>query len=63
MSFVGAVTGIIAPTSMVFAFGILFLILITLQLSIKTSKTQDDIKNLLQRIALLENELRSKIGE
>ncbi|MCK4248571.1 MAG: DUF2304 domain-containing protein [Candidatus Omnitrophica bacterium] len=50
-------TGIIAPSSIVFFFGIIFLILITLQLAMVLSKSRNDIKNLAQKISLYENEL------
>ena len=50
-------TGIIAPSSIVFFFGIIFLILITLQLAMVLSKSRNDIKSLAQKISLYENEL------
>lgn len=56
--FISNLTGIIAPTSIIFSFGIIFLMLINLQLSIKISQSRDEIKNLVQRIALYENQCR-----
>jgi len=50
-------TGIIDPTSIVFFFGIIFLILINLQLSVKISKDEEKIKNLAQEMALFEHRL------
>jgi len=52
-------TGIIAPTSIVFFFGIIFLIMINLQLSIMLSKSREDIKNIAQKISLYENDLKN----
>lgn len=51
--FITRVTGIIAPTSIVFFFGIISLILINLQFSIKISKLQNQLKNLAQKQALM----------
>ncbi|MBN1353090.1 MAG: DUF2304 domain-containing protein [Candidatus Omnitrophica bacterium] len=55
---VSRITGIIAPTSAVFSFGILFLILVNLQLSSKMSRNEDYIKNLIQRLSLLEGRVK-----
>ena len=63
VNFIGEITGIIAPTSILFSFGIIFLILVNLQLSIKLSENSDQIKNLIQRLALYENCLKDKKGE
>ena len=54
VSFVSRLTGILTPPSVIFVLGILFLVLINLQLSIKVSKNQDDIKDLAQKIALID---------
>ena len=56
-SLIANLTGIIAPSSIVFFFGIIFLILINLQLAMVLSKSRNDIKNLGQKISLYENEL------
>ena len=56
-SLIASLTGIIAPSSIVFFFGIIFLILINLQLAMVLSKSRNDIKNLGQKISLYENEL------
>ena len=46
------ITGIVEPRSIVFFFGIVFLILINLNLSIHLSKAKNEIKNIVQKIAL-----------
>ena len=46
------VTGIVEPRSIVFFFGIVFLILINLDLSIHLSKAKNEIKNIVQKMAL-----------
>jgi len=57
--FITHITGIVEPTSIAFFFGIIFLILLNLLLSINVSKNQEILKNLVQKIALYENELDS----
>jgi len=57
--FITHITGIVEPTSIAFFFGIIFLILLNLLLSINVSKNQEILKNLVQKIALYENELGS----
>ena len=47
-------TGIIAPTSIVFFFGILFLLMASIHLSITVTRLKSDVKNLGQALALLE---------
>lgn len=59
LSMITRITGIVAPTSVVFFFGIFFLILINLQVSIKLSKNRDEIKNIVQKISLYEHELET----
>ena len=46
------ITGIVEPRSIVFFFGIVFLILINLNLSIHLSKAKNEIKNIVQKMAL-----------
>ena len=48
------------PTSTLFFFGILFLILVALHFSIVLSHFADQIKNLAQELALLKNKLKEK---
>lgn len=48
------------PTSTLFFFGIIFLILVNLHFSIVLSHFANQIKNLSQEIALLKNEIKGK---
>ena len=57
-AFVSRLTGIVTPTSIVFFFGIVFLLFVCLQLSIKVSENRTQLKNLVQRLSLTETELR-----
>ena len=45
------------PTSTLFFFGLIFLVLISLHFSIKLSDQSTKIKNLAQKVAILENQL------
>jgi hypothetical protein len=47
----GRLTGIVEPTSIVFFFGIAFLMFVCLQLSVKLSENRTRIKNLSQQLA------------
>jgi hypothetical protein len=58
-----AITGLIGagfPTSTLFFFGIIFLILINLHFSIVLSHSANQIKNLTQELALLKNRVQGK---
>ncbi|MBI5789491.1 MAG: DUF2304 domain-containing protein [Candidatus Schekmanbacteria bacterium] len=46
--------GAVLPTSTLFFFGLIFLILINLHYSLKISQLTNQVKNLAQKIALLE---------
>jgi hypothetical protein len=46
--------GAVVPTSTLFFFALIFLILLSLQFSVRISALQDHLKELAQRIALLE---------
>ena len=48
--FIGAAT----PTTTLFIFGIIFLVLISLHFAIKISRLTDQVKNLAQKVSLLE---------
>ncbi len=48
--------GAITPTTTLFIFGIIFLMLISLHFAIKISRLSDQVKNLSQKISLLEAE-------
>jgi len=56
LSMISAVTGIIEPTSIVFFFGIIFLLMVTLHLSISCSQLKNRLKNLVQTVSLQEQE-------
>jgi hypothetical protein len=58
LKWVTHVVGAIAPASTIFLFAFLFLILISLHFSVVISKLTDRNKELAQRYALLELELR-----
>jgi len=48
------------PTSTLFFFAIIFLILVCLQFSVEISKLTNQVKNLTQQMAILEVELKKK---
>ena len=48
--------GAVTPTTTLFIFGIVFLMLITLHFAIKISTLTDQVKNLAQKISILEAE-------
>jgi hypothetical protein len=48
--------GAVLPTTTLFLFGIIFLILISLHFAIKISILTDQVKNLAQRVSLLDAE-------
>jgi hypothetical protein len=47
----------VAPTTTLFIFGILFLVLISLHFAIKISLLSDEVKNLAQKISLIEAQI------
>jgi hypothetical protein len=49
-----AFIGAVAPTTTLFIFSILFLVLMALHFAIKISQLSDQVKNLTQKISLLE---------
>jgi hypothetical protein len=49
--------GAVAPTTTLFIFGIVFLVLISLHFSIKISQLSDHVKNLAQKISILEAQI------
>jgi hypothetical protein len=49
--------GAVAPTTTLFIFGIVFLVLISLHFSIKISQFSDQVKNLAQKISILEAQI------
>lgn len=61
--FITKMTGIIAPTSIVFFFGIIVLLLIDLQLSIFLSRNTILLKNAIQKISIYEHDIDQIKGE
>lgn len=49
-----ALIGAVAPTTTLFIFSIIFLVFISLHFAIKVSQLSDQVKNLAQKISLLE---------
>ena len=49
--------GVVVPTSILFFFAIIFLMLVCLQFSVKISKFSDQVKNLSQELAILKSEI------
>jgi hypothetical protein len=49
--------GAVAPTTTLFIFGIVFLVLISLHFSIKISQLSGQVKNLVQNISILEAQI------
>jgi hypothetical protein len=49
-----ALIGAVEPTTTLFIFGIIFLIFVSLHFAIKLSQLSDQLKNLAQKISLLE---------
>jgi hypothetical protein len=56
---VGQVLGIITPTTMIFLFAIMFLFLLNMQLMIVISKQHRHIKNIIQTLAVFEEEKKN----
>ncbi len=52
--------GAVLPTSTLFFFGLMFLMLVSLQFSIRISKLTNQVKDLGQEIALLRSKLTEK---
>ncbi|MDY6862563.1 MAG: DUF2304 domain-containing protein [Thermodesulfobacteriota bacterium] len=48
------------PTSTLFLFAIIFLILLCLQFSVQISKLSDQVKNLVQELTILKAEIKQK---
>jgi hypothetical protein len=52
---ISALIGITLPTSTVFFFGVMFLMVVSLQQATKISKLADQVKNLTQKIAIMDS--------
>ena len=50
------------PTSVLFLFALLFLLVMSLQYAVKLSKLTNDVKNLAQKAAILDAELQTPRG-
>jgi hypothetical protein len=58
--FIGRFLGGVIPSAVLFLFGLMFLLLISLHQSVKISKLSDQIKNLSQELAMLSLREKSK---
>ena len=63
LKFITYLTGIIAPQSIVFFFGLMFLMLINIHYSVKISELSNQVKNLAQKIAIMESDLKNELGD
>lgn len=52
-----ALIGAVTPTTTLFIFSIIFLIFISLHLAIKVSQLSDQVKNMAQKISLMEAQI------
>lgn len=57
LKWITSLIGAILPTSTLFLFGLIFLMLISLHYSIKISHLTDQVKELAQQLAILRNEI------
>ena len=60
--FVTNLIGAVLPTTTLFIFGIIFLILLSLHFAIKISLLTHEVKNLAQKISILEAESEQEIS-
>ena len=65
LTFITDLIGAVLPTTTLFLFGLLFLILIALHYSIKISALADEVRKLAQEVALLkaENDEQRKLSD
>jgi hypothetical protein len=54
--------GAVLPSNMLFFFGLIFVLLLCLHYSLKISQMTTQIKNLAQKMALLEDEFKNEIA-
>ena len=59
LCYLSSAMGFATPSNFIFVLGFVFVILIMLSLSLIASKQADAIKNLTQRVALLEKDIES----
>ena len=62
LQWVTRLTGAALPTSTLFFLGLVFLILISIQFSVKVSELHNQVKNLVQEMGLLKNRIE-ELGE
>jgi hypothetical protein len=62
-SFISRILGIISVQSMLFFFGLIFLTVLNLFISIKLSNFKNQIKTIAQKQALLEHELKATFNK
>ncbi len=58
--FLSSLIGAIAPTTTLFIFGLLFLMLISLHYSIQISKLSHQVKEMAQQVALLKEQVEDR---
>lgn len=58
--FITELIGAVAPTTTLFIFGIIFLMIIALHFAIKISRLSEEVKNLAQQVSLLDAEKRKE---
>ena len=58
--FLTRLIGAVLPTSTLFLFGVLFLMIISLYYSTKISSLHDQVKNITQQVAILQTELQRR---
>lgn len=61
--FITHLIGAVAPTTTLFIFGLLFLMLISLHYSIQISKLSHQVKEMAQQLTLLKGKLESQVGQ
>jgi hypothetical protein len=60
--FITHLIGAIAPTTTLFIFGLLFLMLISLHYSIQISKLSHQVKEMAQQLAILKGHVEGQVG-
>jgi hypothetical protein len=58
-----ALIGAVTPTTTLFIFSDIFLVLLTLHFAIKISQLSDQVKNLAQKMSLLEAQIENSSGK
>jgi len=61
--FISHIIGAVLPTTTLFLFGMLFLMLISLHYSIKISTLTDQVKKLAQELAIFRGEMKERKAE